>query len=180
MQFMTPVILLTDGYMANAAEAWRLPDLSALESFAVEFYDSVPSEGRINPYARDEKTLKRIWIKPGTPGLTHRIGGIERNYCTGDISYDPANHQKMTDTRKAKIDGIANFIPEQDVTLGAPGGKLAVVGWGSTFGAIQQGVQRARAQRGRCQPHPHPPPLAVAAQSGNAAQELRKNPSFPK
>ena len=146
VQFMTPVILLTDGYMANAAEAWRLPDLTALESFAAEFYDSVPSEGRINPYARDADTLKRIWIKPGTPGLTHRIGGIERNYLdTGEISYDPANHQKMTDTRKAKIDGIANFIPEQEVTLGAPGGKLAVVGWGSTFGAIQQGVQRARA-----------------------------------
>ena len=145
VQFMTPVILLTDGYMANAAEPWRLPDLAALESFAAEFYDRVPSEGRINPYARDADTLKRIWIKPGTPGLTHRIGGIERNYCTGEISYDPANHQKMTDTRKAKIDGVANFIPEQEVLLGEPGGKLAVVGWGSTFGAIQQGVQRARA-----------------------------------
>ena len=145
VQFMTPVILLTDGYMANAAEPWRLPDLAALESFAAEFYDRVPSEGRINPYARDADTLKRIWIKPGTPGLTHRIGGIERNYCTGEISYDPANHQKMTDTRKAKIDGVANFIPEQEVLLGDPGGKLAVVGWGSTFGAIQQGVQRARA-----------------------------------
>ena len=145
VQFMTPVILLTDGYMANAAEAWRLPDVTALESFAAEFYDSVPSEGRINPYARDADTLKRIWIKPGTPGLTHRIGGIERNFSTGEISYDPANHQKMTDTRQAKIDGIANFIPEQEVTLGATGGKLAVVGWGSTFGAIQQGVQRARA-----------------------------------
>ena len=145
VQFMTPVILLTDGYMANAAEPWRLPDLAALESFAAEFYDKVPSEGRINPYARDAETLKRIWIKPGTPGLTHRIGGIERSFSTGEISYDPANHQKMTDTRKAKIDGVANFIPEQDVLLGEPGGKLAVVGWGSTFGAIQQGVQRARA-----------------------------------
>ncbi|MFZ1109093.1 MAG: 2-oxoacid:acceptor oxidoreductase subunit alpha [Rhodomicrobium sp.] len=145
VQFMTPVILLTDGYMANAAEPWRLPDLSALESFPAEFYDAVPSEGRINAYARDAETLKRIWIKPGTPGLTHRIGGIERGFSTGEISYDPANHQKMTDTRKAKIDGIADFIPEQDVSLGAPGGKLAVVGWGSTFGAIQQGVQRARA-----------------------------------
>ncbi len=144
VQFMTPVILLTDGYMANAAEPWRLPDLAALESFAAEFYDQVPSEGRINPYSRDAETLKRIWIKPGTPGLTHRIGGIERSFSTGEISYDPANHQKMTDTRKAKIDGIANFIPEQDVLLGEPGGKLAVVGWGSTFGAIQQGVQRAR------------------------------------
>jgi 2-oxoglutarate ferredoxin oxidoreductase subunit alpha len=145
VQFMTPVILLTDGYMANAAEPWRLPDLSALESFPAEFYDTVPAEGRINAYARDAETLKRIWIKPGTPGLTHRIGGIERGFSTGEISYDPANHQKMTDTRKAKIDGIANFIPEQDVALGAPGGKLAVIGWGSTFGAIQQGVQRARA-----------------------------------
>ncbi len=145
VQFMTPVILLTDGYMANAAEPWRLPDLAALESFAAEFYHQVPTEGRINPYARDAETLKRIWIKPGTPGLTHRIGGIERNYCTGEISYDPANHQKMTDTRKAKIDGVANFIPEQEVMLGESGGKLAVVGWGSTFGAIQQGVQRARA-----------------------------------
>jgi 2-oxoglutarate ferredoxin oxidoreductase subunit alpha len=148
VQFMTPVILLTDGYMANAAEPWRLPDLTTQESFAAEFYDDIPSEGRINPYARDPETLKRIWIKPGTPGLTHRIGGIERNFETGEISYDPANHQKMTDTRKAKIDGIANFIPEQEVTVGQPGGKLAVVGWGSTFGAIQQGVQRVRASGG--------------------------------
>ncbi len=145
VQFMTPVILLTDGYMANAAEPWRLPDLSALKSFPAEFYSQIPAEGRINPYERDAETLKRIWIKPGTPGLTHRIGGIERSFGSGEISYDPANHQKMTDTRKAKIEGIAKFIPEQEVEVGAPGGKLAVVGWGSTFGAIQQGVQRARA-----------------------------------
>ncbi len=143
--FMTPVVLLTDGYMTNAAEPWRLPDLSALESFTATFYDKVPAEGRVNPYSRDE-TLKRIWIKPGTPGLTHRIGGIERNFNSGEISYDPANHQKMTDTRKAKIDGIADFIPEQEVTLGTAGGKLAIVGWGSTFGAIHQGVERARAR----------------------------------
>ena len=146
VQFMTPVILLTDGYMANAAEAWRLPDLSSLQSFFAEFYYTVPAEGRVNPYAREVETLKRPWIKPGTPGLTHRIGGIERNFDSGEISYDPANHQIMTDTRKAKIDGIANFIPEQDVTLGHPSGKLALVGWGSTFGSIQQGVQRARAK----------------------------------
>jgi 2-oxoglutarate/2-oxoacid ferredoxin oxidoreductase subunit alpha len=145
VQFMTPVVLLTDGYMANAAEPWKLPDLSQLEGFPVTFHDQVPAEGRINPYSRDD-TLKRIWIKPGTPGLTHRIGGIERGFSTGEISYDPANHQKMTDTRKAKIDGIANHIPDQDVATGAPGGKLAIVGWGSTFGAIQQGVQRARAK----------------------------------
>ncbi len=145
VEFMTPVILLTDGYMANAAEPWRIPDVSAYEPFPVSFYEEVPSEGHVNPYMRDSETLKRIWIKPGTPGLTHRIGGIERNYATGEISYDAANHQKMTDIRKAKIDGIANFIPEQEVTIGTPGGKLAVVGWGSTFGVIEQAVLRARA-----------------------------------
>lgn len=145
VKFMTPVVLLTDGYMANAAEPWRLPDLSGLEGFAAEFHDRVPDSGRINPYARDPETLKRLWIKPGTPGLTHRIGGIERDYDTGEICYDSANHEKMTQTRKAKIEGIANFIPDQEVSVGAPGGKLAVVGWGSTFGAIQQGVRRARA-----------------------------------
>jgi 2-oxoglutarate/2-oxoacid ferredoxin oxidoreductase subunit alpha len=144
-QFMTPVMLLTDGYIANAAEPWQIPDMAAYRPFPVEFYSDVPSEGRINPYQRAPETLKRVWIKPGTVGLTHRIGGIEKSSSTGDISYEPANHQKMTDTRKAKIDGIANFIPDQTVALGQPGGRLAVVGWGSTDGPIQQGVRRARA-----------------------------------
>ncbi|MGB8364309.1 MAG: 2-oxoacid:acceptor oxidoreductase subunit alpha [Rhizomicrobium sp.] len=146
VQFMTPVMLLTDGYIANAAEPWRLPDLTAFQSFGVDFFDRAPAEGRINPYARDPEALKRIWIKPGTPGLTHRIGGIEKSFTTGEISYDPANHQKMTDTRKAKIDGVADFIPEQEVSFGTPGGKLAVVGWGSTFGPIHQAVRRARSR----------------------------------
>jgi 2-oxoglutarate ferredoxin oxidoreductase subunit alpha len=146
-QFMTPVIVLTDGYIANAAEPWRIPDMASYQPFPVEFYTQAPTEGehRINPYLRDPETLKRIWIKPGTPGLMHRIGGIEKGYTSGDISYDPANHQKMTDTRKAKIDNIANHIPDQAVAFGEPGGKLAVVGWGSTFGPIQQAVRRARA-----------------------------------
>lgn len=148
VQFMTPVILLTDGYIANAAEPWRIPDLATYQSFPVEFFSAVPAEGRINPYQRDPDTLKRIWIKPGTPGLTHRIGGIEKGFNTGEISYDAANHQKMTDTRKAKIEGIANFIPEQEVSLGDDHGKLAVVGWGSTFGPIQQAVRRVRARGG--------------------------------
>jgi 2-oxoglutarate/2-oxoacid ferredoxin oxidoreductase subunit alpha len=148
VQFMTPVILLTDGYIANAAEPWRIPDLTAYQAFPVPFFSEVPSDGKINPYQRDPQTLKRIWIKPGTPGLTHRIGGIEKSFSTGAISYESANHQKMTDTRKAKIDGIAKFIPEQEVTLGEPGGKLAVVGWGSTYGSIQQVVRRARARDG--------------------------------
>ena len=80
VQFMTPVMLLTDGYIANAAEPWRIPDMSAYQAFPVSFFDEVPGEGRINPYQRDPETLKRIWIKPGTPGLTHRIGGIEKSF----------------------------------------------------------------------------------------------------
>ena len=145
-QFMTPVMLLTDGYIANAAEPWRVPDMATYQPFPARFFDEVPAEGRINPYQRDSDTLKRIWIKPGTPGLTHRIGGIEKGFSTGEISYEAANHQKMTDTRKAKIDGVANHIPEQEVSLGETSGKLAVVGWGSTFGPIQQAVRRARAR----------------------------------
>ena len=90
--------------------------------------------------------MARVWAKPGTPGLEHRIGGIEKSYTTGDISYDPDNHQKMTDVRKAKIDNIENFIPEQTVSQGTTTGKLALVGWGSTFGAIHQAVRRGRAQ----------------------------------
>jgi len=154
VQFMTPVLLLTDGYIANAAEPWRIPDMADYPAFPVSFFDEPATDGRINPYQRDPDTFKRIWIKPGTPALTHRIGGIEKGFMTGDISYDPANHQKMTDTRKAKIDGIARFIPAQTVSLGESQGALAIVGWGSTFGPIQQAVRRARA-RGKDVSHIH-------------------------
>jgi 2-oxoglutarate ferredoxin oxidoreductase subunit alpha len=143
VQFMTPVILLTDGYIANAAEPWKVPDLSTYAPFPVQYLDAVP-EGGFKPYSRDAN-LKRPWVKPGTPGLLHRIGGIEKEVDTGHINYSPANHQAMTDIRKAKVDGIADHIPEQDVDQGAAGGKLAIVGWGSTFGPISQAVARARA-----------------------------------
>ena len=139
-QYMTPVMLLTDGYIANAAEPWKVPDVSAYEPFPVEFLETVP-EGGFLPYARDEK-LARPWVKPGTPGLLHRIGGIEKKQGTGNIDYSPANHQEMTNTRKAKVDGIK--VPDQAIEIGNPGGKLAVVGWGSTFGPIHQAVKRAR------------------------------------
>jgi 2-oxoglutarate ferredoxin oxidoreductase subunit alpha len=144
VQYMTPVMLLTDGYIANAAEPWKVPDMASYEPFPVHFHDTPLSEGEaVNPYRRDEK-LKRVWIKPGTPGLMHRIGGIEKNVGTGHIDYDPANHQAMTDIRHDKVAGIADSCPEQDVCLGERGGKLAVVGWGSTFGPIHQAVRRAR------------------------------------
>ncbi len=142
VKYMTPVMLLTDGYIANAAEPWKVPDLTAYEAFPVEFLTQVP-EGGFKPYGRDEK-LARPWVKPGTPDLLHRIGGIEKEIDTGHINYAPENHQAMTDIRKAKIDGVK--VPDQIVELGAEGGKLAIVGWGSTYGPIHQAVRRKRAE----------------------------------
>ena len=142
-KFTTPVMVLSDGYIANASEPWHVPNFVDYESFPVEFADDPEN---FTPANRDPETLARIWAKPGTPGLEHRIGGIEKSFETGDISYDPENHQKMTDVRKAKIDGIVNHIPEQEVSLGDGTGKLAVVGWGSTYGAIHQAVKRCRAE----------------------------------
>ncbi len=140
-QYMTPVMVLTDGYIANAAEPWKVPDMATYAPFPVTFATDKP-EGGFLPYARDAETLKRPWAKPGTPGLLHRIGGIEKKNGTGNIDYAPANHQEMTDIRKAKVDGIV--VPDQEVELGETSGKLAIVGWGSTFGPIHQAVRRAR------------------------------------
>ena len=140
--YMTPVILLTDGYLANAAEPWEIPDVDDVSDFKIDF--AATSED-FHPFLRDEKTLARNWAVPGTPGLMHRIGGIEKSYETGHISYDPENHHRMTKVRAAKVDGIANDIPLQEVAAGPSGGKLAVVGWGSTFGAINQAVERSLA-----------------------------------
>ncbi len=144
VEYMTPVMLLTDGYIANAAEPWKVPDLSEYKPFAVEFLESVP-DGGFKPYSRDHK-LKRPWVKPGTPGLLHRIGGIEKEVDTGHINYSPANHQAMTDIRSAKVNNVADSIPDQVVEQGGSGAKLAVVGWGSTYGPIRQAVRRQRAQ----------------------------------
>ncbi len=145
-QYMTPVILLTDGYIANAAEPWLVPDPASYAPFPVTFLtERNGPDGTLLPYARDDKGA-RPWIKPGTPGLTHRIGGIEKNPGTGNLDYSPAAHQTMTDARKAKVDGIANSIPAQEVALGETSGKLAVVGWGSSYGPIHQAVRRSRAK----------------------------------
>jgi 2-oxoglutarate ferredoxin oxidoreductase subunit alpha len=143
IKYMTPVMLLSDGYLANAAEPWQIPDVDSLTPFPVKFQQPVED---FRPSQRDAVSLARVWPRPGTPGLEHRIGGIERSYDTGDISYDPANHQKMTDLRQAKIQGIAEDIPLQQVNLGGSTGRLAVVGWGSTYGAIHQAVKRCRAE----------------------------------
>jgi 2-oxoglutarate ferredoxin oxidoreductase subunit alpha len=134
-------MVLTDGYITNASEPWLIPDPSAYDRFDVTFRTDPEN---FQPFMRDDTTLARPWVKPGTPEMMHRIGGIERSYDTGHISYDPANHQKMTDVRAAKVNGIANDIPEQEVAVGAAGGKLAVVGWGSTYGPINRAVANLR------------------------------------
>ena len=143
-QFMTPVMLLTDGYIANAAEPWKVPDVATFTPFPVTFLEEKNgADGELLPFARDAK-LARPWIRPGTPGLMHRIGGIEKDPGTGNIDYSPSAHQTMTDLRKAKVDGVAKSTPPQEVCLGETSGKLAVVGWGSTFGPIHQAVRRMR------------------------------------
>ena len=152
VQYMTPVMLLTDGYIANAAEPWKIPDVDTLERFPVSFMTEKP-EGPLLPYSRDAN-LKRPWIKPGTPGLMHRIGGIEKGVDTGHIEYGPANHQTMTEIRRDKILGVADSLPDQDLAFGKAGAKLCVVGWGSTFGPIHQAVSRA-SKAGRDVAHVH-------------------------
>ena len=151
-RYMTPVVVLTDTFIANAAEPWRLPDVDTLEPFPVEF--RTETEG-FQPYERDPETLARPWVRPGTPGLEHRIGGLEKDYATGNVSYDPENHQRMTDVRHEKIARIANDIPEQAVDQGPESGPLAVVGWGSTYGPISRAVERSRKEHGISVSHIH-------------------------
>ncbi|WP_340587895.1 2-oxoacid:acceptor oxidoreductase subunit alpha [Erythrobacter alti] len=140
VQYMTPVMLLTDGYIANASEPWMVPDPDDFEAFPAQFLTE-PRGEELLPYKRNERGA-RPWIKPGTPGMMHRIGGIEKAADTGHIDYSPDNHQLMTEIRRDKVLGVD--IPDQDVCLGEDSGTLAVVGWGSTYGPIHQAVTRAR------------------------------------
>lgn len=147
IKYMTPVMILTDGYIGNAAEPWKIPDFKSMAPIPVHYAAARPEGGGpFNPATRDPGTLARVWAKPGTPGLEHRIGGIEKSYETGHISYDPANHQKMTEVRRAKIEGIAKDIPHQEVDFGEDHGRLAVIGWGSTYGPITRAVRIARSE----------------------------------
>ncbi len=145
LKYRTPVILLTDGYLANGAEPWNLPDINALPDISVPFATGPNHGDEFWPYLRDPETLARPWAIPGTPGLMHRVGGIEKEDGTGNISYDPENHDHMTRIRQAKIDGIAKDIPT--VELDDPSGAdLVVLSWGGTWGAATAAVRRIRAR----------------------------------
>jgi len=150
-KYMTPVVLLSDTYIANAAEPWLVPNADDLEPFKVSFRTDASN---FQPFMRDEGTFARPWVKPGTPGLEHRIGGLERASESGNVSYDPENHQRMTNSRFKKIDGISEDIPLQEIDSGAETGQLVVVGWGSTYGPISRAVEILRAE-GKAISHVH-------------------------
>ncbi len=152
-EFMCPVIFLSDGYIANGAEPWQIPKIEDLPRLKIEHITSANGEnGGYLPYKRNEK-LARPWAKPGTKGLEHRIGGLEKKDVTGNIDYSPKNHQHMTNTRAQKVANIANFIPEQTVD-GPASGKLLVISWGGTYGAVRTAVQQAQAA-GKSVAHTH-------------------------
>jgi 2-oxoglutarate ferredoxin oxidoreductase subunit alpha len=169
VKYRTPVILLSDGYLANGSEPWRIPDTATLPDLSQEFaFAMAPAEGdgEFEPFRRDPVTLARPWAVPGTPGLEHRIGGIEKADVTGTISYDPDNHDRMVRLRQAKIDGIAADIGLLEVDDPDGDARVLVLGWGSTYGAIGAGVRRVRqAGHAVAQAHlrhlnPFPPNLA--------------------
>jgi len=147
--YRTPVMLLSDGMLANGSEPWRIPEIVELPDIDPDFAhaEGLGEEG-FQPYVRDEATLARPWAVPGTPGLEHRIGGLEKGDGHGNISYDPSNHDFMVRTRQAKVDRIAESLPplEVDDPVGADGrrAKVLVLGWGSTYGPIGAGVRRVR------------------------------------
>jgi 2-oxoglutarate ferredoxin oxidoreductase subunit alpha len=154
LQHMTPVMFLSDGYIANGAEPWKFPKSDDLPPIEVKFKQGLEEgETKLRPYLRDEK-LVRPWAVPGTPGLEHRIGGIEKQDITGNVSYDPDNHEHMVKTREEKVNRIADYIPLQKLDSGAATGKVLVLGWGSTFGAIKSACHELQLE-GQAVSHAH-------------------------
>ena len=150
LKYRTPVFLLSDGYLANGAEPWKLPDVADLPDISTRFAtepngSSAAGDPVHLPYVRDAETLARSWALPGTPGLEHRVGGLEKADETGNVSYDPANHERMTLLRQAKIDAIRNDVPNASLD-GDADADLVVIGWGSTWGAISGAIDRVRAR----------------------------------
>jgi 2-oxoglutarate ferredoxin oxidoreductase subunit alpha len=142
LKYMTPVLYLSDGFLANGAEPWKIPDLADMPDIAIANHTD---RATFQPYTRDPETLSRPWAVPGTPGLEHRIGGLEKADITGNVSYDPENHHRMTVLRRQKIEGIADDIPPLEVQ-GPTNGDLLILGWGSTYGAIRSAVERLQAE----------------------------------
>jgi 2-oxoglutarate ferredoxin oxidoreductase subunit alpha len=158
VQHMTPVMFLSDGYIANGAEPWKFPAAADLPEIKTQFASqddagNMDKDGKFQPYKRDDK-LVRPWAIPGTPGLEHRVGGLEKADITGNISYEPENHQHMVKTRQAKVDMIANYIPEQHLDSGPSTGKVLVLGWGSTYGAIKSACTELQ-KEGHAVSHAH-------------------------
>ncbi|HAD58530.1 MAG TPA: 2-oxoglutarate ferredoxin oxidoreductase subunit alpha, partial [Planctomycetaceae bacterium] len=152
VEFMTPVVLLSDGYIANGAEPWAIPKASDIKPITADFPTEANHEDGYMPYLRDER-LVRPWARPGTPGLEHRVGGLEKKDVTGNVEYSPSNHQHMSDTRARKIANIADFVPEQEVD-GEESGDLLVLSWGGTFGSVRTAVRQAQ-QDGKSVSHAH-------------------------
>ena len=150
---MVPVILLSDGYLANGAEPWRIPDLKEIPDFTVQFAKEANSPEGFLPYKRNPETLARPWAVPGTPGLEHRVGGLEKQDVTGNINYEPLNHEHMVRIRAAKVAAIVQDIPDV-VPAGDPEGDLLIVAWGSTQGAITAAL-KAQRTKGRKIGHVH-------------------------
>ena len=140
LKYMTPVMLLSDGYLANGSEPWKIPNVDDLEDIDVKFAHKQNSENDFLPYLRDEDTLSRPWAIPGTPGLEHRLGGIEKEENTGHVSYDPENHHRMVELRQEKVNRIQNDIPPLEV-FGEDHGDMLVLSWGGTYGACRSAVE---------------------------------------
>ena len=145
LKYMTPVFFLSDNSIANGAEPWKIPDVSTLPAMTTRFVSNGSNTEEFMPYARDEETLARSWAVPGTPGLEHRIGGLEKQDLTGNVSYDPDNHEKMSLLRDEKVARIANDIPPTEV-FGQEGDELLVIGWGGTFGTLRTAVKNKQAE----------------------------------
>jgi 2-oxoglutarate ferredoxin oxidoreductase subunit alpha len=154
IQHMTPVIFLSDGYIANGSEPWKFPEADHLRPIEVKFKTELgEGEDKLQPYLRDDRGV-RPWAIPGTPGLEHRIGGLEKQNITGNVSYDPENHQLMVKLRQEKVDKIADHIPLQKLDSGPEKGRLLVLGWGSTYGSIKTAVAELQ-KEGHAISHAH-------------------------
>ena len=168
-KYMSPVFYLSDGYLANGAEPWAIPEISDLPKIEVKF---ASDPANFMPYSRDPETLARPYAIPGTPGLEHRIGGIEKQHITGNVNYDPENHHLMVKLRQEKIDRAANDIPPVEV-FREKTGKVLVLGWGSTYGSISTAVEKTTERRQECFRRTPALPESIPKESGRGACRIR-------